>query len=219
MKLLRVITLVVSLLMGAMVAREGQAELTVIKDADGQQGLTVFKMTVSPAAEPVPALKHRLTLRERELKPGNAATHYSRAFPEGGVTAVWKRLEKQHGLDEPYLWLATDGTARWGEMNGAHRTDLDGCTDLFLGCTPFSLTLPIRRLPLHDGDSADIQVATIDVEHLEVVPRRHRYTRLDARRWEFAPIDGGDSDEGSVTFEVDEHGLALDVPSRYRRSA
>jgi len=107
MKLLRVITLNVLLLMVALVAREGQAELTVIKDADGQQGFTVFKMTVTPAAEPVPALKHRLTLRERELKPGNAATHYSRAFPEGGVEAIWKRLEKEYGDDEVHSWYDT----------------------------------------------------------------------------------------------------------------
>jgi hypothetical protein len=107
MKLLRVITLVVSLLTGTLVARRGQAELTVIKDADGQQGFTVFKMTVTPAAEPVPALKHRLTLRERELKPGNAATHYSRAFPEGGVGAIWKRLQKEYGDDEVHSWYDT----------------------------------------------------------------------------------------------------------------
>ena len=48
----------------------------------------------------MPALKHRLTLRERELKPGNAATHYSRAFPEGGVEAIWKRLQKEYGDEE-----------------------------------------------------------------------------------------------------------------------
>jgi hypothetical protein len=81
-----------------------RGELTVIEDADGQQGLTVFKMTVTPAAEPVPALKHRLTLRERELKPGNAATHYSRAFPEGGVESIWKRLEKEYGDEEVHRW-------------------------------------------------------------------------------------------------------------------
>ncbi|BBO30530.1 hypothetical protein [Lacipirellula parvula] len=79
-------------------------ELTMVQDADGQQGLTVFKMTVTPAAEPVPALKHRLTLRERELKPGNAATHYSRAFPEGGVESIWKRLEKEYGDEEVHRW-------------------------------------------------------------------------------------------------------------------
>jgi hypothetical protein len=81
-----------------------RGELTVIEDADGQQGLTVFKMTVTPAAEPVPALKHRLTLRERELKPGNAATHYSRAFPEGGVESIWQRLNKEYGDEELQQW-------------------------------------------------------------------------------------------------------------------
>ncbi|WP_428307496.1 hypothetical protein [Lacipirellula sp.] len=81
-----------------------RGELTMVQDADGQQGLTVFKMTVTPAAEPVPALKHRLTLRERELKPGNAATHYSRAFPEGGVESIWKRLEKEYGDEEVHRW-------------------------------------------------------------------------------------------------------------------
>ena len=51
-------------------------------------------------------------------------------------------------LDDPDLWLATDGHARWGEMNGAHRPELDGCHDIDLACTPFTNTLPIRRLPL-----------------------------------------------------------------------
>ena len=41
-------------------------------------------------------------------------------------------------LDEPDLWLATDGHARWGEMNGAHRPELDGCHDIDLACTPFT---------------------------------------------------------------------------------
>ena len=38
-----------------------RAELEVIEDAEGQQGLTVHRMTVTPAAEPMPALKHRFT--------------------------------------------------------------------------------------------------------------------------------------------------------------
>ena len=40
-------------------------------------------------------------------------------------------------LEDPDLWLATDGTARWGEMNGAHRIELDGCYDITMNCTPF----------------------------------------------------------------------------------
>lgn len=100
----RLLLVVITVFCFASSASMSRGELTVIKDADGQQGLTVFKMTVTPAAEPVPALKHRLTLRERELKPGNAATHYSRAFFEGGVGAIWKRLQKEYGDEEVHQW-------------------------------------------------------------------------------------------------------------------
>ncbi len=61
-------------------------------------------------------------------------------------------------LDEPDLWLATDGHARWGEVNGAHRPELDGCSDIELACSPFPATLPIRRLPLDVGDGAELPV-------------------------------------------------------------
>ena len=71
-------------------------------------------------------------------------------------------------LDEPDLWLATDGHNRWGEVNGAHRPELDGCVDIELACSPFPATLPIRRLPLEVGDAAEMPVVTVDVETLAV---------------------------------------------------
>jgi len=131
------------------------------------------------------------------------------------LTATWqvRQFLLFRDLDDPDLWLATDGSARWGEVNGAHRTDLDGCSDVGLACTPFTTTLPIRRLPLHVGDTADITVASIDVETLGVVPDRQRYTRLGERRWSFTRLDDG----FGVEFDVDRHGLVLDYPSRYRR--
>jgi hypothetical protein len=146
------------------------------------------------------------------------------------LNASWhvRQLLLFRDLDEPDLWLATDGSARWGEMNGAHRPDLDGCYDLDLPCTPFTRSLPIRRLPLHVGDTADITVAVVDVETLGVVPQRQRYTRLDTHRWAFSRLDeGGDHDEGgddggdgptaaAVEFDVDPFGLAVDLPRRRR---
>ena len=114
-------------------------------------------------------------------------------------------------LDEPDLWLATDGTARWGEMNGAHRVELDGCYDIDLACTPFTKSLPIRRLPLHVGDNATLPVVTVDVETLDVRPSIHRYTRIDTHRWAL------EHDDQSIEFEVDVHGLVLDYPGQFRR--
>lgn len=116
-------------------------------------------------------------------------------------------------LEEPDLWLATDGSGRWGEMNGAHRTELDGCYDIDLTCTPFTNTLPIRRLPLHEGHAAELPVVSIDPETLGVRPDLQRYTRIGSHRWLFEQVETGRSAE----LEVDEFGLVLDYPALFRR--
>lgn len=116
-------------------------------------------------------------------------------------------------LDEPDLWLATDGHARWGEMNGAHRPELDGCVDIDLTCTPFTNTIPIRRLPLDVGDSAELPVVVVDVETLAVVPHLHRYERVADRRWRHVDRTTG----VESAFDVDEFGLPIDQSGAYRR--
>jgi hypothetical protein len=111
-------------------------------------------------------------------------------------------------LDEPDLWLATDGSGRWGEMNGAHRTELDGCYDIDLTCTPFTNTLPIRRLPLEVGHTAELPVVMVDPETLEVRSVVQRYTRIDTHRWRYENTETGYSVE-----LVDEHGWCSITPT------
>lgn len=115
--------------------------------------------------------------------------------------------------EEPDLWLARDVAGRWGEVNGVYRRELDGCTDLDLVSSPFSRTLPIRRLGLAVGESADVQVAWIDHDSLQVAPVRQRYARVGERRWRMESLETG----YDVTFDVDEHGLTLDEPDEFRR--
>lgn len=119
-------------------------------------------------------------------------------------------------LDDPDLWLATDGRGRWGEVNGAHRTDLDGSHDIELDCTPFTTTLPLRRLPLDVGDEMELAVLLIDVETLAVRPVRQRYRRLEERRWLRDRLSAGEVVD-TIEFGVDDYGLVLDLPGRYRR--
>jgi uncharacterized protein len=116
-------------------------------------------------------------------------------------------------LDEPDLWLGTDGHGRWGEVNGAHRQDLDGCSDLHLLCTPFTATLPIRRLPLHVGDAAEQRAAQVDIETLGVHPVRQQWARMTESRWRYIDLDSG----AEFELEVDRHGLVVDYPERWRR--
>ena len=116
-------------------------------------------------------------------------------------------------LEQPDLWLATDGHARWGEVNGAHRPELDGCRDIELACSPFPATLPIRRLPLDVGDGAELPVITVDVETLAVDVATRRYERAGDRRWRCTDVGGDAAHE----FDVDEYGLVIDQPGRFRR--
>ena len=142
------------------------------------------------------------------------------------LSATWqvRQVLLFRDLDEPDLWLGADGTGRWGEMNGAHRPDLAGCTDIDLPCTPFTRTLPIRRLQLDIGEHADVTAASIDVESLGVVPLTRRYRRVAARRYECFEIERRlDAapvipETAPTHFDVDEYGLVHDLPAAFRRT-
>jgi hypothetical protein len=96
-------------------------------------------------------------------------------------------------------------------MNGAHRPELDGANQVALDATPFTLSLPIRRLPLRVGDAFELTVLAIDVETLAVVPTPVAYHRTGVRDWRITRA-------GSTTeVTVDEFGLVTDVEGEFRR--
>lgn len=139
------------------------------------------------------------------------------------VSATWniRQLLVFRDLDEPDLWLGTDGNGQWGEINGVHRVELDGCTDIELPCSPFPHSATIRRLQLDVGESADVTAASVDVETLGVVPVRRRYERVAARRYTLHALGGDDADQiwdVATTFDVDEYGLVHDLSDAYRRT-
>ena len=109
-------------------------------------------------------------------------------------------------LEEPDLWLATDRRGRWGEVNGAHRTDLDGCVDVDLAGTPFTNSIPIRRLPLYVSHSAQQNVIRIDTDTLSVVPVTQTYSMIGDSTWCYRSMLTGDE----VTANVDQYGLVID---------
>lgn len=114
-------------------------------------------------------------------------------------------------MDEPDLWLAIDAHHRWGEVNGSFRPELEGCADIDLTCTPFAATVPIRRLGLAVGESAEIDVIAVDVETLGAVPRPTRYERIAVQAWRATSLPTGDVRE----YEVDARGLVVQEQGRF----
>lgn len=79
-----------------------RADVTYEKSQEGDQQLEIVRLSVTPAPEPVPALRHRFVTRDVDLKSGNAVPYYYRAFMESRSTVKQMREkfddEKQLGL-------------------------------------------------------------------------------------------------------------------------
>jgi uncharacterized protein len=116
-------------------------------------------------------------------------------------------------MEQPDLWLGTDGHGRWGEVNGAHRPELDGARDVTIAGSPFVHSIPIRRLPLSVGDGVELIVLAVDAETLAVERMTRRYARLATRRWRV------DDRTTSTEFDVDDYGIPADIGDDLRRVA
>jgi len=111
------------------------------------------------------------------------------------------------------LGLVVDTDLRWSLL-GEERPDLAGCTDVDLFPTPATNTVPIRRLNLEVGRSAEVLAAWVRAPNLVVAPLRQRYTRLAEDRYRYESLGSGFTAE----ITVDEHGLITDYPGFWARA-
>ncbi|PZM07649.1 putative glycolipid-binding domain-containing protein [Rhizobium tubonense] len=113
------------------------------------------------------------------------------------------------------LW--SDGNGHWRHADGRPLPDFDGCIDIDLAGTPFTNSLPIRRLDLTPGSAAaKLNMLYIPFDTFEPTRDAQRYSCLkqDALyRYE--------AEERSFTADlpVDEDGLVLDYPGLFQRLA
>jgi uncharacterized protein len=120
--------------------------------------------------------------------------------------------------ERPILELLADGEGHWKRRGGESVPELDGCIDVDISGTPFTNTLPIRRLGLKPGESAEVDVAYIRVPELLVGPERQRYGCLEAQAdgwlYRFEALPSGFTAE----LAVDADGLVIDYPGLFRRA-
>lgn len=78
---------------------------------------------------------------------------------------------------QPVVSLTREGD-RWFDGGGHERPELSGCLDVDIALTPLTNTIPIRRLDLAEGSSADLNVMYIHPgPTVDVSRQRQRYTR------------------------------------------
>ena len=130
--------------------------------------------------------------------------------------ADWRarRLEVSLVGSDGEIDLSGDGAGRWTDRSGAPLPHLDGAIDVDITATPFTNTLPIRRLGLRSGQAEVIEVVYVEVPALTVTRSRQRYTCLEpGRRYRFESLGSGFARE----IEVDDDRLVRTYPDLFRR--
>lgn len=129
--------------------------------------------------------------------------------PAGLTTAV--HVRDLRGFEPRTLAATRDPKGAW-TVDGVPVRALKAATDIDLGCSPSTNSLPIRRLRLGIGASQTISAAWIRFPELTIQKVAQAYTRLDEFTYRYA----------SETFEaelaVDDDGLVTQY-AEWRRTA
>lgn len=120
----------------------------------------------------------------------------------------------RHNNRTQLIRLEGNGKGNWmsGGKNAPH---FDGCIDVDIPLTPFTNTLPVRRLGLQPGESAEIRVLYCDLLAGELRPVYQRYTCLSATKYQYQNVPN----DFEATIEVDEAGLVVNYPLLFVRKA
>jgi uncharacterized protein len=113
------------------------------------------------------------------------------------------------------LHLLSDGDGHWRTVEGMALPRFDGCIDIDLAGTPFTNTLPIRRLGLtHESGTTALKMLYVPFDTFEPMVDGQCYTCLkDGRLYRY---EAGDR-SFRADLPVDEDGLVIDYPTLFRR--
>lgn len=114
----------------------------------------------------------------------------------------------------PSITLQSDGDGKWRNGEGKRLPALAGAIDVDFSASPFTNSLPIRRLNLGAGEATEIAVAYVRFPDLELFVDRQRYTCLSpGQRYLYESVDGTFSAE----IDTDDLGLVTLYPGLFRR--
>lgn len=128
------------------------------------------------------------------------------------TTADWEFRTLSIATSDRTVQIAR--TAQGWTVDRVTRPDLAEAVEVDISVSPLSNTLPIRRLGLAVGDSADIVTAYVSVPDLTVTTDPQRYTRLSDREYLYESRDS----DFRRTVTVDQDGLVLTYPGLFERA-
>src|SRR5262249_13642213 len=109
----------------------------------------------------------------------------------------------------------TDGLGHWFDAAYKPLSGLDGCIDIDITATPFTNTLPIRRLDWQVGQSRLLHMVYFQIPELRVSPAFQQYTCLEKNeqgsRFEYQQGDF------RAILSIDADGFVQNYPELFRQ--
>jgi uncharacterized protein len=111
--------------------------------------------------------------------------------------------------------MTSDGEGHWRQEDGGSLPVFDGCIDIDLAGSPFTNTLPIRRLALAAGEKSPLlTMVYVPFDTFEPLVDGQLYTCIEpASRYLYEAADGAFTAE----LPVDADGFVTDYPTLFSR--
>jgi uncharacterized protein len=128
-------------------------------------------------------------------------------------------LEVQDARGARERMLKSDGHGNWKDENGDPLPELEGCLDVDIAASPFTNTLPVRRLALKPGQSAEIKAAYVALPGLAVRADPQRYSCKARGAQGQTVLYEGLASDFTAELPLDADGMVIDYPGLFRRLA
>lgn len=132
--------------------------------------------------------------------------------------AAWRtrvgRVRGWLGRQDVEITVLPTREGHW-TITGAEPAAVEGCVDVDIGFTLATNLLPLRRLALAVGESADAPAAWLSFPNLRLERLEQRYRRLAPTRYEYR----SPRTDYVATLEVNEVGFVTRYPDLWEMSA
>ncbi len=131
------------------------------------------------------------------------------------LTANWdiREVAIKSLLDGRTIRLVHRGN-QWHDGEGKHLAEFDGVELVDISISPFTNTLPIKRLHFEGGRSQKVDIIYFDENLFSLQRLQQIYSRRNVRTYRYQDIMQPDFVSDIV---VDDDGLVVDFPGLFRR--
>ena len=112
------------------------------------------------------------------------------------------------------IHIRTDSNGRWW-LNDVEQVQVAGCTDIDLNFSPSTNLLPIRRLRLAVGETAEVKAAWLRFPSFQLEPLLQQYQRLDENTYRYESGGG----QFMTELKVNPSGFVTDYPGLWQVEA